>query len=521
MEGFTMNMRPFTDTENWQTWKRDFENMVVGFGIENADRKKALLLHFGGEILRDTYDSLVDGAIPFVNDAEEIPEEDEEDDDDEGANEGIPNPNAGAPQASPYEIAVNLLTSYFDRERNLPFERHIFRSINQLEGERIDNFIVRLRKQAKRCGFTNVQEEIRDQIIDKGSARLRRKFLEKRNITLAQIIRIAHVDEDIETQSRIMNETTPAVSQVNEMSVECSRCGRRDHTAKEGDRCPASGRICRKCNRRGHFEIKCWIDEENAGSSWNQHNQTHNNNNDRENYDSCNNNRATNHQSMRFANSGGSRRRQNSGQVCEVNQQSEEEKTEYAFAMSHVSQQFGEDGDTDSFVNACVGGVKLTLLIDSGTTCNVIDQDTWEFLKQKSIKCASRKCEKLIKTYANRLLLSTIGEFDCTVAIEGLVQTATFLVIKEKAAPILGKSSAKALGVLTIGLAARQQTELYQNHTGTKDEILNSTDQCDQKNTSTVTTRVETHTVALHHRNRLRLMTHYHQNVVDNTVTRF
>jgi hypothetical protein len=144
MEGFTMNMRPFTNTENWQTWKRDFENMVVGIGIENADRKKALLLHFGGESLRDIYDSLADGIIPI--DEAQNNEADAESDDEQDVAGGRPQQNAPPPQASSYETAITLLTSFFDRERNLPFERHVFRSMRQLEGERMDQFIVRLRK---------------------------------------------------------------------------------------------------------------------------------------------------------------------------------------------------------------------------------------------------------------------------------------------------------------------------------------------------------------------------------------
>jgi len=36
-----------------------------------------------------------------------------------------------------------------------------------------------------------------------------------------------------------------------------------------------------------------------------------------------------------------------------------------------------------------VGGVKLTLLIDSGAANNVIDEDTCEDLKKRKIKCKS------------------------------------------------------------------------------------------------------------------------------------
>ena len=63
---------------------------------------------------------------------------------------------------------------------NLPFERHLFRKMEQAQNETVDQFVPRLRQKAISCGFGNVDEAIRDQIIEKcRSMHLRRKFLEK------------------------------------------------------------------------------------------------------------------------------------------------------------------------------------------------------------------------------------------------------------------------------------------------------------------------------------------------------
>ena len=37
---------------------------------------------------------------------------------------------------------------------------------------------------------------------------------------------------------------------------QCTRCGRSKH--QKGDRCPAKEAICHKCNRKGHFQSKCF-----------------------------------------------------------------------------------------------------------------------------------------------------------------------------------------------------------------------------------------------------------------------
>lgn len=51
-------------------------------------------------------------------------------------------------------------------------------------------------------------------------------------------------------------------------------------------------------------------------------------------------------------------------------------------------------------VMICVGGVQLkNVLIDLGETCNIVDSATWQNLKQKKVKCKSRKCENKLFTY--------------------------------------------------------------------------------------------------------------------------
>ena len=42
-----------------------------------------------------------------------------------------------------------------------------------------------------------------------------------------------------------------------------------------------------------------------------------------------------------------------------------------------------------------VGGVPyVAMIVHSGATCNVIDHQLWEVLKQSKMKCVSMKCSK-------------------------------------------------------------------------------------------------------------------------------
>ena len=66
---------------------------------------------------------------------------------------------------------------------NIPFERHVFRQLQQLPNETVDQFAARLRQKQRSCGCANVDEAIRDQVIEKGSStHIRRKFQENPGI---------------------------------------------------------------------------------------------------------------------------------------------------------------------------------------------------------------------------------------------------------------------------------------------------------------------------------------------------
>jgi gamma-glutamyl:cysteine ligase YbdK (ATP-grasp superfamily) len=70
--------------------------------------------------------------------------------------------------------------------------KDLFSGMSQLPGESIDKYITRLKQKAQYCNFTDENEKIRDQVIEKcASQRLRRKLLERDDVKLDDVIKLA------------------------------------------------------------------------------------------------------------------------------------------------------------------------------------------------------------------------------------------------------------------------------------------------------------------------------------------
>lgn len=100
---------------------------------------RATLLHFGGLGLQEIFCSL-----PGANAAEP---------DEEGNNV--------------YIIALSRLHDCFSPKQSKIYKRHIFRLITQELGEEFEKFLFKLRQQATKCQFPNLEEQLIDQIVEK------------------------------------------------------------------------------------------------------------------------------------------------------------------------------------------------------------------------------------------------------------------------------------------------------------------------------------------------------------------
>lgn len=164
----------------WRKWKRSLEYYLAASGINGQREKRNQLLHLGGPDLQDIFDNL-----PGVHDVPHV-----------------------SPDPPFYDVAIQQLDSHFQPCRRRTYERHVFRQISQLPGERFGDFVMKLRVQANRCYFDQegcsvMESMIIDQIAEKCiSSALRNKILEK-DRPLNEVA-IGKTIEDVEQQCKEM-----------------------------------------------------------------------------------------------------------------------------------------------------------------------------------------------------------------------------------------------------------------------------------------------------------------------------
>ena len=145
-----------------------------------------------------------------------------------------------------------------------------------------------MRQKAISCEFENVDEAIRDKLIERcRDPRLCCKFLEKTNATLKGLQDLARVKEAVNMQVKALDWSS---GQVNAVSGKphskgkgkriaqgrgrenkpgkpscasqktkvrgCFRCNYTDHMARDQN-CPARSKKCNACGEIGHFAVCC------------------------------------------------------------------------------------------------------------------------------------------------------------------------------------------------------------------------------------------------------------------------
>jgi len=147
-------------------------------------------------------------------------------------------------------------------------ERHVLHQPRQEPGEDVDSFVLRLRKQARHCGYGEVELEfaVRDQLLEKiSSLELRTKLFEELSIQLAAAIDKARAWNLARRQASSIAEGEGGQSNVNMVKDrdskkplsgfgkhKCYVCAKVGHIAVDKMR-PARGKTCVKCGDKGHW----------------------------------------------------------------------------------------------------------------------------------------------------------------------------------------------------------------------------------------------------------------------------
>ncbi|KYB29405.1 hypothetical protein TcasGA2_TC031970 [Tribolium castaneum] len=309
-----------------------------------------------------------------------------------------------------YEAAVSKLNEYFYPKQSKIYERHIFRLTKQEPGEEFEKFLVRLRNQAAKCKFTNVEEHLIDQIVEKStSSELRKKILSAGdNTTLDIITAETNALEAVKRQLEDFVDPNPKTLELNYISrrKECTRCG--GNHLFNSPNCPAKRITCMKCGYREHYQKFCKTKPHKRQDK----------------------------EKMQVRSPERKRTKYSSKTTTQ-------EDVDYVFQI-----------DDDSTIQCNVGGVAINMLIDSGSKSNIIYDQTWQLLKEAKINVWDqiKNPEKLLFAYENKTPLKVLGSFKSSISVGSNSETATFYVIQNGSRCLLGKTTSIALGVLKIGL---------------------------------------------------------------------
>ena len=232
--------------ENWRKFKQEFElyMLAAGYDEKPSKQKIALLLHVARKQAIEVYNT-------FAFSEEEEGE---------------------------YDSVIGKFDAYCNPKKNETYERYVFNSRKQLEGEAIEQFVTDLKLKAQTCQFDTLRDSmIRDRIVlGVWSQRVRERLLREDGLDLGKAVKICQAAEVTERQIETLSQKfsdgeanvhynrgrhNPKHKPVQTHSkhkpktnfTKCSCCD----TAHAPRACPAFNKSCNACGKSGHFARVC------------------------------------------------------------------------------------------------------------------------------------------------------------------------------------------------------------------------------------------------------------------------
>lgn len=430
MEQFRSPVPPFsicsaTSATDWERWKRDLELYFVSESITADARKKAKLLFYGGREITDLFYSL------------DCPAE-------LGKDETL------------YSQAVRLLTEKINPTHNNLYERCMLRKLKQFPDESFAQFVNRIRLQAKKCNFSadtlSADNYILEQIVDGCSSDEIRKDLMKKGLQpLKDAEAQAYAIEAVNAQCKAV--ILPSTSSVDSSSStadsvkrtvlkksnpkyssksnsensnkseqrHCYRCGSVDHLANNSS-CPARSATCSKCNKTGHFARV------------------------------CNSLETTKSTPENLSQSNSSVPAKSEKAVVKVVQSSDDVDGIFCIQSGLPN----TSGRPDEIVDCKVGGVVLSMFIDSGCKWSIMGLKTWRRLEDCGVQHHGFNYKPEMRTFDASLSVQydVLFSVRCEICCNDASILTNIVVVRDRFAVILGGEDAKALQLLRVGLNA-------------------------------------------------------------------
>ncbi|XP_062619288.1 uncharacterized protein LOC134280858 [Saccostrea cucullata] len=259
-------------------------------------------------------------------------------------------------------------------------------------------------------------DKIRDKLINEGS-----------NLTLEKAIDIARTYELSQAQLKTMHEQDPMIDIIKRQKINhytgqaktkptqgprkhfkhqksftsCTRCGMSEH--ERGETCPAIGRLCRKCNKRDHYECVC----RSKVSYTSKH---------------------------KFKNK--------SNKSVHTLQEESDDSDDTLFLGMLTKDVNSTNADWSTKLQLC--GTMVEFQLDTGAKCNVLNRKTFKQLKL---------CEELkkpafrLKSYSGHVIEPS-GVAQLELTHKGCKYTTDFYIIDLDAPNVIGAQSCKSLNLV-------------------------------------------------------------------------
>ncbi|XP_033110746.1 uncharacterized protein LOC117111846 [Anneissia japonica] len=153
----------------WERWLKRFDNFLIAKAITDDVRKRAMLLHLGGD---DVFE---------ISESHTLAED-------------------------TYAQTKEKLSAYFAPKRNIEYEIFMFRQATQHPTEVLDKYHARLCQLAKNCEFHDKDAEIKSQIIQRCQLiKVRNKGLSEPTLTLKELLTFGRTLEATNVQAKAMS----------------------------------------------------------------------------------------------------------------------------------------------------------------------------------------------------------------------------------------------------------------------------------------------------------------------------
>ena len=227
-----------TNEEDWVVYTERLQNYFVANDVTSDDKKRAILLSVCGA---STY-RLIRNLV---------------------------SPNQ--PSSKSYADLVQLVKEHFHPKPSAIVMRFQFNSCFQREGEKLPQFVARLRQLTEYCEFgTTLDEMLRDRLVcGLRDERVQKRLLSEVTLTFDKALKLAQASETAELNTRVLRQVPEAPVEVHTTDkkatetrgrgpkttngIPCFRCGDNHSPAQ----CQFRRVDCHHCGKRGHLARVC------------------------------------------------------------------------------------------------------------------------------------------------------------------------------------------------------------------------------------------------------------------------